>query len=129
MDNLEEKLEKIIEKKLREKEKDIREEIRQEVQEEEKKKQAEQNKPLPHPSKRNIHYKFDSERNPYWKGQDDVWLKETVAISFHDEFMRRGAEYAGDQNGNMSPPRDFRAAWYNAAGDIIKNKSKNSNKF
>ncbi|MHA1302908.1 MAG: hypothetical protein ACTSPI_04290 [Candidatus Heimdallarchaeaceae archaeon] len=84
----------------------VKEEVKEEIKEEIKEKEGPITLGF---DKRNCHYQFDTKNNPLWKGQEDVWLKESVAISFHNEFIRRGAKYLGDQNGNTTPPRDSRA--------------------
>lgn len=106
--------------------KKIKQEVKQELKEEQQAKEKERREKFGEinlkPSKRNLHYKFDTENNPNWKGQKDVWLKENVAASFHATFMQRGAKYLGDQNGNMRPPRDFRAAFYKTENPLAYGK-------
>ena len=43
--------------------------------------------------------------NPHGK---EVWLDEETAYAFHNEIIRKGGKFVGDQHGNTEPPRDLR---------------------
>jgi len=45
----------------------------------------------------------------------EVWLDEETAFQFHSQMK----EFLGDQDGNMTPPRDMRRTFHKANGEII----------
>ncbi len=50
----------------------------------------------------------------------EVWLDEEQAIAFHHPLLQKGGTFLGDQNGNMTLPRDTkRKGFYNSAGQKI----------
>ena len=50
--------------------------------------------------------------NPHGK---EVWLAEEQAFGFHTQMK----EFLGDQDGNMTPPRDMRRTFHNANGSLL----------
>lgn len=60
--------------------------------------------------------------NSYGK---EVWLAEEQAIAFHNPLIKKGGKFMGDQNGNMTLPRDnSRRGFYNKFGERVPNPMK-----
>jgi len=45
----------------------------------------------------------------------EVWLNEEVAFQLHSQMKK----FLGDQDGNMTPPRDMRRTFHKANGEIL----------
>jgi len=74
---------------------------------EDEKPQKVTDKPLRPLGKRKLKY-----INYYGK---EVWLDEEVAFQFHSQMKK----FLGDQDGNMTPPRDMRRTFHKANGEIL----------